>query len=148
MQEIIGNMWDIDADAYCVTTNGIIKNNGRAVMGAGVALSAVRKFPECDRHLANFIKLYGHKVGTFYSVVNDKNYFDLISFPTKYHWKDPSDIKLIIKSAEELKALIEKNRYNKVVLPKPGCANGGLNWDDVKKVIESILDDRIIIVSL
>jgi len=144
MKEITGNMFDMKADAYCITTNGMIKGNGRAVMGAGVALSAVKKFPACDKFLGDFINKNGHIVGVFY--IADST--DLISFPTKYHWKNPSDIKLIKKSAKELMELIEKNKYNKVILPRPGCANGGLLWDDVKKLIEPILDDRVIVVSL
>jgi len=148
MQEIIGNMWFIKANAYCVTTNNVIKDNGRAVMGAGVALSAARKFPQCDKYLADFIEKNGHIVGVFYTVVNDKNNFDLISFPTKYHWKNKSDIKLIEKSAKELMNLINLNRYNSVILPKPGCSNGGLDWSYVKGIVEPILDDRVVIVSL
>jgi hypothetical protein len=144
MKELTVNMWDISADAYCITTNGIIKANGCAVMGAGVALSAVRKFPGCDKYLGIRIKKMGHNVGVFYTA----DLTDLISFPTKYHWKDPSDIKLIEKSAKELIDLININKYNKVILPRPGCSNGGLDWKDVKKVIEPILDDRVVVVSL
>jgi len=144
MKELVGDMWSIKADAYCITTNGIVKTNGRAVMGAGVALSTVRKFPECDKFLGHHIKELGHKVFVFYV----GNGIDLISFPTKYHWKDPSDINLIEKSANELIQLINKNRYNMVVLPRPGCCNGGLDWKDVKKVIEPILDNRVVVVSL
>src|ERR1035437_6478879 len=111
MKEVIGNMFDMPADAYCITTNGIIKANGRAVMGAGVALSAVRRFPECDKFLANMIKEKSHQVGVFYIADN----VDLISFPTKNNWKDPSDIKLIEKSANELMELIKKYGYRNVV---------------------------------
>ena len=34
-----------------------------------------------------------------------------------------------------------------VALPRPGCANGGLNWEDVKPHLERILDDRVTIVT-
>ena len=145
MKEVVGtNMWDIKADAYCITTNGIVKGNGRAVMGAGVALSAVNKFQQCDKHLGDFIAKNGHVVGVFYVVDSG----DLISFPTKYHWRDKSYIELIEKSAKELAELVSKNRYQTVILPRPGCANGGLNWEDVKKVIAPILDNRVTVVSL
>lgn len=144
MKEIFGNMWNHEADAYCITTNGIVRGNGRAVMGAGVALAAVQKFPECDKYLGDFIAKNGHIVGVFY--VADIG--DLISFPTKYHWKYKSYIELIEKSAKQLMELVNKNKYNTVILPRPGCANGGLNWADVKKAIAPILDDRVTVVSL
>lgn len=146
MQEKKGDMWQIEADAYCITTNGIVKNDGCAVMGAGVALSAAKRYPDCPKELGYFIGKYGHRVGGFYYSIKDLVL--LISFPTKDHWKDCSDIRLIEKSAKELMALVQEKGYEKVVLPRPGCANGGLNWEDVKKVIEPILDDRIVIVSL
>ena len=148
MKEKFGNMFNFQADAYCVTTNGIVKSNGRAVMGAGVALSAATIYPDCDKHLGRFIRANGHKVGVFHTTNNLDNNISLISFPTKYHWKDPSDIKLIEKSAKELMEIIDKNLYNVVVLTRPGVGCGGLKWEDVKKVIEPILDDRVIIVSL
>ena len=144
MIEKTGNMWDMKADAYCITTNGVVRGNGRAVMGAGVALLAVKRFPECDKFLGDFIAKNGHIVGVFY--IADTT--DLVSFPTKYHWRDKSHIELIGKSAKELMELIYKNNYNNVVLPRPGCANGGLEWKDVRKVIGSILDDRVVVVAL
>jgi hypothetical protein len=152
MKEFIGNMWDIIADAYCITTNNDIKINGKAVMGAGVALEAKNMFKNCDAYLAEFIKKNGHIVGAFYTsttfIPDKKLGVDLISFPTKYHWKYPSDIKLIEKSAKELMQLITKETYETVVLPRPGCNNGKLNWESVKRVISPILDDSVIVVSL
>jgi len=148
MKETIGNMWDIPADAYCITTNNVIKQNGCAVMGAGVALDCKNRFTGCDKDLGIFIGLNGHKVGIFSGVIFNGKLICLISFPTKYHWRDPSDINLIEKSAKELIKLIEINKYNNVLLPRPGCLNGRLNWKDIKKVIEPILDNRVTIISL
>ncbi|MCZ2224447.1 MAG: hypothetical protein LC122_12560 [Chitinophagales bacterium] len=47
MIEVIGNLFDFVniADAICITTNGIVKSNQEAVMGAGIALQAAEKFP-------------------------------------------------------------------------------------------------------
>lgn len=46
--EVVGNMWAIPADAYCITTNGFVKKNGEAVMGAGCAKEA-RRHRGCAR---------------------------------------------------------------------------------------------------
>ena len=41
-----------------------------------------------------------------------------------------------------------ENFYH-IAIPRPGCSNGGLNWEiDVKPIIEPLLDDRFIIYSL
>lgn len=40
-----------ESEAVCITTNGIIKTNGRAVMGAGIARQANQKY-HLDEELA------------------------------------------------------------------------------------------------
>ena len=48
MKEISGDLFSLTiinfADAICITTNGVVKKTGKAVMGAGCALSAREKF--------------------------------------------------------------------------------------------------------
>ena len=38
------NIFDLGDDAICVTTNGMIKNDGLAVMGAGIAKEADNRY--------------------------------------------------------------------------------------------------------
>ena len=140
------------ADAICFTSNQVIKTGYLLVMGAGVAKAFRDRFLLVDGAAADTIKKNGYQC----QVVDWSGYVDVIKrppvpivmFPTKYHWRDPSDIQLIEKSARELMTLIEENDWKLVALPRPGCSNGGLRWEDVKKVIESILDNRVVIVSL
>jgi hypothetical protein len=58
-----------------------------------------------------------------------------------------ASLALIKMSSKELMALIDSNHWEAVLLPRPGCGAGSLLWDDVKLVIEPILDGRVIIVS-
>ena len=76
------------------------------------------------------------------------------TFAVQNDWRDKSDINLIENSAEQLKQHFDKycsTHKNKpiVMLPRPGCSNGQLDWKDVKKVIEPILtDDRFILITI
>lgn len=52
MKEAQGDLWTLPAEFRCITTNGIwSKNTGEAVMGAGVALDAKRRYPDLPRRL-------------------------------------------------------------------------------------------------
>lgn len=147
MKEIKGNLWEIEADFTCITTNGDIRKDGKAVMGRGCALEAATKWKDVPELLG--ARLKNGKISVTYLGRyrdNDKSY-RLVAFPVKYHWKEPADIELIKKSAEELVVLLSGLNFGKVVLPRPGCGNGKLKWTDVKPVLETILDDRFMIVS-
>lgn len=150
---ILTNVTDIfnlpigPSEAVCVTTNGIIKQNGRAVMGRGIAKTADDRF-DLSRQLAHYLLKYGNRL--FYMGVKRDavtgHEMSIITFPTKHHWRDKSDIELIRTSAKQLVSTCDKFGITKCYLPCPGCANGGLDWEiQVEPVLEPILDDRFII---
>jgi hypothetical protein len=118
-----------DNEYVIITTNGIIKKNGLAVMGAGLAKLAAQTYPQLPEQLAYFLEIHGNRCFRFPQ-------YKVITFPTKYHFKDKSDIDLIVKSLEELKLMIEKFDIQKVYMPRVGCRNGQLEWSEVKPVIE------------
>lgn len=142
MKIVSGNILDIPCDAICITTNMNIKKNKRAVMGAGIARLFSLKVPNLDLIMAKSLIQYGHvcRILTKYNNIN------LISFPTKHDWYNKSDKDLIRKSALELMEIVSNNNFKRVLLPKPGCSNGGLNWDDIGPMLNDILDDRIHII--
>ena len=76
---------------------------------------------------------------------------DLVIFPVKNHWRDKADPGLILRSATQLAWLAEeigyKDRWKRVVMPRPGCENGGLAWENVRPLIENRLDDRFVVVT-
>ncbi len=152
MKEITGNILQNNilkfGDAICVTTNGIIKTNGKSVMGAGIAKILNDKF-HLDEDLAININLNGHVVQTIkYTYVDQKQIY-FVSFPTKYNWKEKSSIELIEKSLIQLIDLTNKKNWDKVILPRPGCSNGGLSWlKSIKPLCQRYLDDRFYIISL
>lgn len=143
MIEITGNIFEqLDADAICFTSNGILDKNGCLVMGAGIAKEFKKMFPLLPEKIGSLLRLHGnHVIHTTYDS------FNICSFPTKIHWKGPSEMWLIKRSAQELSEQTDENGWNKIYLPRPGVGMGGLNWEDVKKVIDPILDDRFYVIN-
>ena len=142
-----GNIFTLprNGEAVCITTNGIVKANGHAVMGKGIALEADNLF-HISKKLGCYLNKYGNRVFNMGKFSNGYQCLTVITFPTKYDWKDNSDINLICKSAKQLVELCNKFNITKCYLTPPGCGNGKLNWRIVKDYISPILDDRFIIV--
>jgi hypothetical protein len=149
MIHVNGNMWRDTGDAFVVTTNGIVKRNGAAVMGAGVALYARETFPGIDMRLGQLLKQHGNRVfnmGTYESPVGKPQ--RVVTFPTKKDWKDPSDPNLILKSCAELIEMTDEFGWSRVILPPVGTGNGGLNTEYVREMLEPILDNRFVVYGL
>lgn len=142
MKEIRGNLWDYHKQGYwiVITTNGTIKSNGEAVMGRGVALQAKKRFPELPYKLGGHIGMYGNNPSLWYI-------YRIITLPTKHNFWEKSDLGLIEEGIHIISVLVDLKRgINKIYMVRPGCGNGGLNWEDSKPVLEKYLDDRFIIV--
>jgi len=143
MIEITGNVWDHwdIGEVICITTNGLVKKNGEAVMGAGVALEAKNRFPNLPREL-------GEKISTYGNIPFYWEAYRLITFPVKHHWYNDADIELIKKSCHWLMNWLNSADHDVdfVVLVRPGCGNGKLDWGYVKAQIDPILDNRVTII--
>lgn len=145
MREAFGDLWTFAAQpnaVACITTNGYVNGRGECVMGRGVALQAKKRFGrEIATELGRLIKAHGNQV---YQIGNK---YGLFSFPTKHVWWRPSDLVLIEKSARELKDIAVLRPEWTFYLPRPGCANGGLRWEDVRPVLESVgLPDNVVVI--
>lgn len=145
------DLWDVEADAVVITTNGDINKAGRAVMGRGCALEAKNRYPGIDSVLAGALHTFGNHVHLLF--VTEREYegevvgdVSILSFPVKRHWHEPASLDLIERSAYELAQAALDFDFDTVAMPRPGCGNGRLSWSVVKPVIEPILDDRFIVV--
>ena len=141
MIEIFGNFWDELGDLHVITTNGTVKRNGGAVMGRGIAAQAKRKLPYIDATLGQAIRDKGNNV----HCLGMWGRYEIASFPVKWNWWEDADLELIERSAHQLVALSEE--YHKIVMVRPGCGNGNLEWDVVKPVLNPILDDSFYIIN-
>lgn len=146
MIEVRGNLWTYPADVRVITTNGTIKKNGECVMGRGCAAEAKAKYPLLPKALGDWLRDRGNIPSLF--IVAD-NMPPIVTFPVKHHWHEKADAVLIQHSAERIVSMINNLHPNArvIVMPRPGCGNGHLKWEDVRKVISPILDDRFHVIT-
>jgi hypothetical protein len=142
-----GNIWDFYGSQnnwIGVTTNGFVKNNGRCVMGRGIAQQARDKFKDLDLHVGKLILEYGNKVFLI-------EHLNLFTFPVKHKWMEKADPVLIERSCQQLKEALDNYRglpIQDVFIVPPGCGNGGLTWEEVEPIMEKYFgdDNRITVV--
>lgn len=153
MQEIQGNCWDyLNKASICVLTNMTVRKDNKLIMGGGQALEAAKRFPELPARWGNYY-LTRHRDGSVICVNPIeldvyKNPHFIISFPTKTDPRLKSDLDLIATSARDLVAWFKllncgQIKYNDdIIIPRPGCGLGGLNWENqVKPILEPILEE-------
>lgn len=142
IKEDIWKFWQKD-NYIIIPTNGFVKKTGQLVMGKGLAWQAKLHIHNLDYILGNYVSKFGNVPHIL------ENY--IISFPVKHNWWEKADLKLIEKSAVNLKTAIEYPECGaKITLPiycpKVGCGNGKLSWEQVEPILKKYLKDYIIIV--
>lgn len=141
MIDVVGNLWDFPADVRIITTNGSVKRNGECVMGRGCAKEAMTRYPDLPLVLGQAIQGLGNEA--FWFPIGG---IFLVSFPVKHKWMEKADPALIEQSAKKI-AKMAALEGRTVVMPRPGCGNGHLNWEDVKPILAPILDDRFHVIT-
>ena len=61
----------------------------------------------------------------------------IINFPTKRHWRDKSKLEDVQTGLKALVAEVQQLGITSIAIPALGCGNGGLDWLEVKPLIES-----------
>jgi O-acetyl-ADP-ribose deacetylase (regulator of RNase III) len=72
----------------------------------------------------------------------------IINLPTKYHWRDFSNLGWIETGVDNLLKYCEEHKINNVAIPALGCGEGMLEWEDVKPIIYKYFDKSTIMVDL
>jgi hypothetical protein len=139
MLETVGNIWEYAVEGVItITTNGSLTPDGRAVFGRGVAREAATRYPGLAEKMGSLLKEKGNQVLDLGN--------GIVTFPVEETpWSLP-DLRIIARSAQELRALADISGWWKIVVPRPGCGGGGLAWQDVKPILEPWFDDRFTVI--
>jgi hypothetical protein len=136
MIERFGDMFAVPTDNLLVTTNCIVKDNGRLVMGAGAALTAKQHFPGIDKVFGTVVSLKGSLCGCI-----PRLYHHVGMFQTKYHYGQNSDLELIKFSSEMLMEYALRRPTESFSLNYPGINHGKLSVDVVYPIIKFLPDN-------
>ncbi len=120
-----GDLWEVEADAIVITTNGVVRTDGAAVMGRGCAKEAADRFPRLPYLLGDKLREFGNVPHLFIAGYSSP----LVTLPVKHHWRAPADIALIQRTLPELVHIAEDSKWEIVAMPRPGCGNGQLLWE-------------------
>ena len=127
-----GNLLQADAEALVNTVNCI------GFMGKGIALQFKQAWPENFEAYAlacHAGEMHPGRMLVFETgrMVNPKF---IINFPTKRHWRGKSRMEDIASGLKALITEVRKRGIRSIALPPLGCGNGGLNWKQVRPLIE------------
>lgn len=127
-----GDILEAQAEALVNTVNTA------GVMGKGVALQFKRAFPDNYKAYVKACKRDEVEVGKVF--VFDRSTFEnpryIINFPTKRNWRGRSRIEYIQTGLEDLVRQVHDLDIQSIALPPLGCGYGGLDWDEVRALIE------------
>lgn len=135
---IIGNIFDSPAQALVNTVNT------QGVMGKGIALQFKEAYPNnyilyrnaCKRGLIRVGKMFITEEADFSGKVRI-----IVNFPTKEHWRNPSQYKYVADGLKDLHREILSRSISSIAIPPLGSSNGGLDWNKVRPMIEETLND-------
>ncbi len=115
--------------------------NTVGVMGKGLALQFKQKFPTNYKIYKEACNTKTIDIGKLL-LVDESNLERkkfIINFPTKKHWRNPSKIEYIEEGLKDLVKIIENNNFESIAIPALGCGLGGLEWENVKLLLEKYL---------
>jgi len=132
-----GDLLHANVEALVNTVNTV------GVMGKGIALQFKQAFP------ANFAayekaakreeiipgKVHIFETGQF----TNPRY--ILNFPTKRHWRGKARIEDIEVGLRDLIRIIREKQIQSIAIPPLGCGFGGLDWNEVRPLILSALED-------
>lgn len=109
------------------------------VMGKGVAADFRNRYPDM---FEQYRKICAQKLlepGKLWLWKGSDQW--ILNFPTKRHWRQPSKLEWIDAGLKKFAAEYERRGISEISFPRLGCGNGGLDWNDVRPLMEAHLSE-------
>lgn len=132
-----GDILQADVDAVVNTVNTV------GIMGKGLALQFKRRYPDnfaaykraCDAGEVNVGTMF---VTRTHQLAGPRL---IVNFPTKKHWRGDSRLEWIRAGLQDLVRVIREENITSIAIPPLGAGNGGLDWQDVRPLVEAALSE-------
>lgn len=125
---------------FNAATEAIVNTvNCDGVMGAGIALEFGLRYPDMYDEYIRKCQSGAIYVGNV-DYYKDSSNITIINFPTKIHFKFPSRIEWVENGLKDFVCSYKVYGFKSVAFPKLGTAKGGLNWDQVRPLMEKYLE--------
>lgn len=124
-------------DTTCQTIVNTVNCVG--VMGKGIALEYKLRFPEMYKEYLEVCKRNELKPGKLLLYKKSKPW--ILNFPTKKEWKYPAKIEYIKLGLMKLRNTYKNKGITSIAFPKLGTSSGGLEWNEVRKIMYEYLED-------
>lgn len=127
------DIFKVHADVICCTVNCV------GVMGAGLALSFKKEFPPLEFAYRKLLREGTLRIGSTCIVKMANPYHQAIALvPTKLDWRQPSRVEYVTSAYESLHQNMINLQFKSVAVPPLGCGLGGLNWKEIKPLLQQI----------
>ena len=129
-----GNIFDSNAQTLVNTINCV------GVMGKGLALEFKNRYPAMFDKYKTFCDKGVFKPGVLWIYKAEDGKW-ILNFPTKIHWKNPSEISYIEEGLKKFVEIWKEKGIKSIAFPLLGCKNGGLDANVVIPLMERYLSD-------
>ena len=127
---INGNIFNTKAQTIVNTVNCV------GVMGKGIALVFKLRYPSMFEQYQKYCKQNLIAVGKLWIYKGEPTNPWVLNFPTKTHWKLPSEYEYIEKGLQKFVDTYKEKGITSIAFPLLGANNGGLDKD---KIMETML---------
>lgn len=128
---VTGNLLESSAYALVNTVNC------EGYMGKGIAYQFKLRYPDMDKAYSKECKSGKMKTGKMFVYPAESKL--IVNFPTKNKWRAKSKIEYIESGLDDLVQVIKDWNIKSIAIPPLGSGNGGLEWSEVKALIEKKL---------
>lgn len=127
-----GDIFEADTQTIVNTVNCV------GVMGKGLALEFKKRYPKMYEEYRKEYEKGRLDIGRLHLYKDNSNHW-ILNFPTKKHWRQKSRLEYIRKGLETFAEKYRDWGIKSIAFPQLGCQLGGLNWKDVKPIMEHYL---------